>query len=408
MSTVAFHTFGCKVNQYETEELREQLKLGGYRIVPMDALADVTIVNSCTVTAEADSNCRQLVRKLLRQKGDSRVVVTGCYAERAADELRCLSPRVEVFGNHEKPLIAVALGVPTACVEEAARQGVTSLADHTRAYIKIQDGCDAKCTYCIIPSVRPHLISRPCALILKEAQNLLSRGIREIVLTGVRLGRYQAEKVTFTQLLTSLLDLPGDFRIRLSSIEVTEIPDEVIELAARHPKLCPFFHIPLQSGDDAVLKRMGRWYSAQEYRDRVRTIKAQVPDVALSADVIVGFAGEGGDEFRNTVNLLEEEGFSRVHAFRYSIRPGTPAERLSNHVDPRLKSERTRALVRLDQTLRARYASRFAGQKVRVLVESGGSGYTERYVRVQVPAGAVRGEFIDCIYRPERVEHIYE
>src|SRR5258708_380025 len=190
--TVAFHTFGCKVNQYETEELREQLRLGGYSIVPMTIGADVNVINSCTVTADADSSCRQLVRKILREQPAARVVVTGCYAERAADELREVSPRVEVFGNHDKPMIAIALGVPTACVQEAARSGVTALSDRTRAYIKIQDGCDAKCTYCIIPSVRPNLICRPAELILKEAQNLLAKGFKEIVLTGVRLGRYES------------------------------------------------------------------------------------------------------------------------------------------------------------------------------------------------------------------------
>jgi threonylcarbamoyladenosine tRNA methylthiotransferase MtaB len=413
--TIAFHTFGCKVNQYETEELREQFKLGGYKVVPMDSTADVNVINSCTVTADADSTCRQLVRKLLRGKEESRVIVTGCYAERAAEELRAISPRVEVFGNHEKPMIAITLGVPTACVQEAAQSGVTALAERTRAYIKIQDGCDAKCTYCIIPSVRPHLICRSPELILEEAQNLLAKGFKEIVLTGVRLGRYEWTSKTsspagsgrgsidsppvaagtddFCTLLISILNLPGDFRIRLSSIEVTEIPDEVIKLAAHHPKLCPFFHIPLQSGDDEILKRMGRWYSANEYRDRIRFIKAQVPEVALSADVIVGFAGETENHFQNTVELLENEGFSRVHAFRYSIRPGTPAERLSNHIDPRIKGERTRAMVQVDKSLRRRYAERFLHKSVRVLVEADGSGYSERYVRVRVGEGTPEGQW---------------
>jgi threonylcarbamoyladenosine tRNA methylthiotransferase MtaB len=193
--TVAFHTFGCKVNQYETEELREQLKFGGFKVVPMDQAADVYILNSCTVTADADSSCRQMVRKILREQPTSRVVVTGCYAERAPDELRDMSDRVEVFGNREKPLIATTLGVPTACIEAAAKQGVTALADRTRAYIKVQDGCDAHCTYCIIPSVRPNLICREPELVLREAQNLITRGFREIVLTGVRLGRYEYKSV---------------------------------------------------------------------------------------------------------------------------------------------------------------------------------------------------------------------
>ncbi len=454
--SIAFHTFGCKVNQYETEELREQFRLGGYRVVPGSQPADIAIVNSCTVTSGADRSCRQLIRKLLRELKGSRVVVTGCYAERAAEELRQISPRVEVYGNHEKPMIAIALGVPTACVQEAARSGVTALADRTRAYIKIQDGCDAKCTYCIIPSVRPNLICRSPERIRAEASNLIDKGFREIVLTGVRLGRYQyggtddsissprrtpalqtpggpgrrtcgdpgsimmdsgfrrndvkflQQQWTFERLLKALLELPGDFRIRLSSLEVTEIPDELVMLAARHPKLCPFFHIPLQSGDDAVLKRMGRWYSSQDYRDRVRWIKSRIPEVALSADIIVGFAGEGETEFQRTLQLLEEEGLSRIHAFRYSVRPGTPAQRLSGHVDPRVKAQRTRTMVALDRTLRRRYAEMFVGRSVRLLVESDGTGYTERYVRARAPEGAREGEFIDCIYPPEGIDLIYD
>ncbi len=179
--TVAFHTFGCKVNQYETEELRTQMRLGGFAIVPMAAAASVYVINSCSITADADSSCRQLVRRVLRERPDARIVVTGCYAERAPEELRGLSPRVEVFGNREKPLIAIALGVPTACVQAAAETGVTALSDRTRAYLKIQDGCDAHCTYCIIPSVRPDLQCRPPPHVLKEAAALIARGFRELV-----------------------------------------------------------------------------------------------------------------------------------------------------------------------------------------------------------------------------------
>lgn len=392
--TIAFHTFGCKVNQYETEELRTQLKLGGFSVVPMEEAADVYVVNSCTVTADADSSCRQMVRKLLRERPDSRVVVTGCYAERASDELRDMSPKVEVFGNRDKSMIAIALGVPTACVEAAAQSGVTALGERHRAYIKIQDGCDAHCTYCIIPSVRPDLVCRPPQLILKEARGLLGHGYREIVLTGVRLGRYVfGEEWNFSHLVHALLALPGEFRIRLSSIEVTEIPDEVIALAAENPKLCPFFHIPLQSGDDEMLKRMGRWYSSEQYRARIHQIKQAIPDAALSADVIVGFAGEEDRHFANTVRLLQEEGFSRVHAFRYSVRPGTPAEKLSDHVDPRVKSERIRRMVQVDHELRKRYAGRFLNQPLRVLQEAHQGGYTERYVRVRASTALPEGTF---------------
>jgi threonylcarbamoyladenosine tRNA methylthiotransferase MtaB len=397
--TVAFHTFGCKVNQYETEELREQMKLGGFSIVPMGDSADVNVINSCSVTADADKSCRQLVRKLLREQPASRVVVTGCYAERDPQELKTISSRVEVFGNREKPLIAIALGVPTACVQEASKGGVVSLAERSRAYLKVQDGCDAHCTYCIIPSVRPDLICQPPAKLLHEAQQLLTRGYREIVLTGVRLGRYTWENSTggeswdLTRLVRELTELPGEFRIRLSSLEVTEIPDALLREVRNNPKVCAHFHIPLQSGDTEILKRMGRWYTAEDYRDQVRKIKALIPEVALSADVIVGFPGEGDQHFENSARLLEDEGFSRLHVFRYSVRPGTPAERLRGHVDPRVKSARARHLVQLDQELRNRYAACFLNRPLRVLVESDGVGYTERYVRVRSAVPGRDGEF---------------
>jgi threonylcarbamoyladenosine tRNA methylthiotransferase MtaB len=413
--TVAFHTFGCKVNQYETEELRGQLRLGGFRVVPMDTAADVYVLNSCSVTADADSSCRQMVRKLLREQPKSRVVVTGCYAERAPQELHDLSPNVEVFGNREKPLIAIALGVPTACVQEAARSGVVALAERTRVYLKVQDGCDAHCTYCIIPSVRPDLVCSEPGKILREAEQLLARGYKEIVLTGVRLGRYEwqephpcplpqgeggppqavgeAGRWDLARLVKALVELPGDFRVRLSSIEVTEISDSLIRLMRDNPKVCPHFHIPLQSGDNEILKRMGRWYTSDDYRSQVRKIKSQIPDAALSADVIVGFPGEGESQFENSARLLEEEGFSRLHVFRYSVRPGTPAERLPRQVDPRVKSARARTLVKLDGELRSRYARCFLDRPLRVLQESDGAGYTERYVRVRSASPAPEGSF---------------
>ena len=431
--TVAFHTLGCKVNQYEPEELRGQLQLGGFRVVPLHEEADVYVMNSCSVTADADSSCRQLARKILRERPASRIVVTGCYAERAPEELRDLSPRIEVFGNREKPIIALALGVPTACVETASKSGVAALAERARAYIKVQDGCDAHCTYCIIPSVRPELLCRAPEVILREARQLLDRGYREIVLTGVRLGRYHSsfpqvvsgnpavsnnasgspltacgddilkkarfvaapdiESWDLVRLVRALLELPGDFRIRLSSLEVTEIPESLISLMKENGKLCPHFHIPLQSGDDEILKRMGRWYTADRYCAQARRIKERIPDVALTADVIVGFPGEEEEHFRNSARLLEEEGFSRLHVFRYSTRPGTPAERLPGHVDPRIKSARMRTLLNLDQTLRGRYAGRFLHRPVRVLQESDGSGYTDRYVRVRSASPLPEGAF---------------
>ncbi|MFA5975909.1 MAG: tRNA (N(6)-L-threonylcarbamoyladenosine(37)-C(2))-methylthiotransferase MtaB [Elusimicrobiota bacterium] len=395
--TIAFHTFGCKVNQYETEELRSLLHSGDFQVVPEEQAADVYVINSCTVTEEADRSCRQLIRKLLREHPEARVLVTGCYAERSAVELRAVSPRVEVFGNREKPLVAVALGMPASCIENAARRDGVLLADRTRATIKIQDGCDGPCTYCIVPSVRPVMVCRPPTLVLDEARTYLARGFREIVLTGVRLGRYEwtGDDVPWdlATLIQRLTELPGDFRIRLSSIEVTEMSNALIALAASQPKLCPFFHIPLQSGDDRVLKRMGRWYTAGRYRSLIHEIRRRIPDVALSTDVIVGFPGEEQEHFENTKRFLMEEAFSRIHVFRYSVRPGTPAERLSDQVNPQTKSQRCRTLLQLDLHLRQRFANRFLNRPVRVLLESLSSGYTEHYVRVRSRDPIPEGEF---------------
>lgn len=401
--TVSLHTFGCKVNQYETEQIREQLALGEYRVVPWPGPADVYLLNSCTVTADADASCRQTVRKLLRDFPAARVVVTGCYAERAPEELRSISPRVEVFGNKEKPLIAVALGVPTACLQTAA-QRITAFGERSRAYLKVQDGCDAHCTYCIIPMVRPQLSSRPPDQVLEECRGLVARGFKELVLTGVRLGRYRADHPPepvegchsvdrvrqahhdspwdLVRLLEALFEISGAFRVRLSSIEVTEVTPRLIHLMASEPRLCPFFHIPLQSGDEQVLKRMGRFYTAQYYREVIQEIKRQIPEVALSADIIVGFPGEEEPHFLNTAQLVEEEGFSRLHVFRYSVRPGTPAARLKGRVPPPIQTGRSQRLLAIDRQLRERYARRFLNRAVEVLVESD-TGYSEHYVRVR-------------------------
>jgi threonylcarbamoyladenosine tRNA methylthiotransferase MtaB len=406
---IAFHTFGCKVNQYETLEL--QSRFASVSVVPFEENADIYLINSCTVTAGADSSCRQLVRKLLRERPNSQVVVTGCYAERAPEELRGISPKVKVFSNREKPEIVETLFKYGARNAEFGRRNIleeqpasalrtpdsarVATKERNRAYIKIQDGCDAHCTYCIVPSVRPLLSSKSPELVICEAENLIKRGFREIVLTGVRLGRYLSATWDLTRLVKALIELPGDFRIRLSSIEITEVEDSLITLMRNNPRLCPHLHVPLQSGDDEILKRMGRWYSAEEFRARLRRIRGTVPDIAITTDVIVGFPGEGESQFLNSRRLLEEEGFSRLHVFRFSARPGTPAEKLSGQIESRMISAFARSLNGLDLALRHRFAGKFIGRTIVLLQESGG-GYSQHYVRVRAP-GLAEGAFHEVV-----------
>ena len=390
MPSVFFHTFGCKVNQYESESLRERLAAAGYRVAEDFSRSDVCVINSCSVTAEADRKCRQFVRKVLRANADARVLVTGCYATRDPQAVRRISPRVEVFTNRQKGLIPAML---TGCSLSAADSPLlTAFSGHTRAFVKVQDGCDATCTYCIIPKVRPGMESRPIGEVRAEAEALLRRGYKEIVLTGIRLGSYGLSssggrvgrvRGNLAHLLRELVSLPGDFRIRLSSLEITEVTDELLELAAASEKICRHFHLPLQSGDDSVLRRMGRWYDSGLYSRTVERIRETLPDAGLTADVIVGFPGETDENFANTRGFIERR-LNGLHVFPFSVRPGTPAARLPGAVEPAKIQERVQALLELDGRLRRAFQERFAGSERRVLAESDG-GFTDNGIRVPLP-----------------------
>ncbi|OGR96959.1 MAG: tRNA (N(6)-L-threonylcarbamoyladenosine(37)-C(2))-methylthiotransferase MtaB [Elusimicrobia bacterium RIFCSPLOWO2_01_FULL_64_13] len=399
MPSVFFHTFGCKVNQYETESIRERLGRAGFS--PTDRLADsdVCVVNSCSVTEEADRKCRKFLRKVLRENSGTRVLVTGCYATRDPEKLRALSERVEVVSNPDKDLIP---GMVTGCSLSAdAVPLLTVFSGHSRAFIKVQDGCDAPCTYCVIPKLRGGLRSRPMAEILEEVGTFVREGTKEIVLTGIRLGSYGLEssggrvgkvRGNLTGLLERLAAVPGDFRIRLSSLEITEATDELLDLARGSEKICPHFHLPLQSGDDAVLRRMGRWYDSRFFSERIARVREVLPHAGLTTDVIVGFPGETEAQFENTFRFLEAH-FNGMHVFPYSSRAGTPSARLPGHCDPRIIRRRVDSLLGLDKRLRAAFQSAHAGSVRMVLVENGG-GFTDNGIRVAVPrsAGARPGD----------------
>lgn len=397
MSKVFFHTFGCKANQYDTELLRTQIESGGGVSVINPAEADLCVVNSCSVTAVADKECRQFVRRLLRENEHARVIVTGCYPSHAPEELRKISPRVEVYSNAEKKNLPACLGFEVA----PETFGLRRFSTRVRAFVKIQDGCRAPCKYCIIPQTRPQHWNKPLDHVLKEVAALAAEGHGEIVFTGIRLGLYhtlsaEGERVDLAGLLRRLARLPGDFRLRLSSLEVTEVPDDAIELAMVSDKICRHFHIPLQSADDGVLKAMGRWYNFSQYEERVNFIQSRLPDAAVTADVMVGFPTETEEAFRNTCGRIERMGLAGLHVFRFSARPGTAAALLPP-LPPEVVKDRATRLIELGGNLERRFRARFTGTRRLAVAEPSGEGWTDNYIRVPLPAAARPGALVPVL-----------
>jgi threonylcarbamoyladenosine tRNA methylthiotransferase MtaB len=374
-ATLKTVTLGCKVNQYETEYVREGLLGIGYRDAIEDEAADLCIVNTCTVTNEGDSKSRQVIRRLARENPRSRIVVMGCYATRAPDEIAALPGVAEVVTDkRELPDLLGRFGVvdiPT---------GISRFGNRHRAYVKVQDGCLLRCSYCIIPSVRPKLYSRPMEHILDEVRRLLDNGYRELVLTGIHLGHYgvdwnwnrpKQEWTRLANLLSAIVRIEGDFRVRLSSIEATEVTSELIQVLRDHPdKVCPHLHVCLQSGSDRVLRRMRRRWGTRQFVDCCRKVAEQLEDPAFTTDVIVGFPGETEEDFEGTCRVVREVGFSKVHIFPFSPRRGTPAAEMPDQVSGNIKYDRTNRLAELESTLREEYARRLIGRPLRVLVES--------------------------------------
>ncbi len=407
LATLRTVTLGCKVNQYETEYVRQGLTGIGYRDAAESEAADLCVVNTCTVTSEGDSKSRQTIRQLYRRNPGTRIVVMGCYATRAPDEVAALPAVAEVVTDkRELPDLLGRFGVvdiPT---------GISRFAGRCRAYVKVQDGCLLRCSFCIIPQVRPHVASRPPAHVLDEIRRLVAAGYREIVLTGIHLGHYGVEwsrgraKPDWTRLshlLTQIMALDGDFRIRLSSIEATEVTRELVAVMADHPqRICPHLHISMQSGSDPVLRRMKRRWGSRRYVDRCRLVQQALDMPAITTDIIVGFPGESEDDFLATCQVAEEVGFSKIHIFPFSARRGTPAAEMADQVHPAEKSDRAARLAALESLLRARYFGQLIGRSLRVLVESRHprrpgwlAGTACRYAPVLVPAGnPMAGNFV--------------
>ncbi|MEW5762108.1 MAG: tRNA (N(6)-L-threonylcarbamoyladenosine(37)-C(2))-methylthiotransferase MtaB [Bacillota bacterium] len=422
--TVAFYTLGCKVNQYESDAMAGLFLRRGYRVVPFNSRADVYVVNTCTVTGTAAQKSRQAIRRALRANPGAVVAVTGCYAQVAPQEVAAIPGVRVVLGTrgHGKIVDLVeraAAGEPqvvaVADVEEIGafeELPVVAAGSRTRALLKVQEGCREFCTYCIVPYARGPLRSRAPEKVLAEARALVAAGHRELVLTGTHLGLYGADLPggpDLAGLVARLLDLPGLLRLRLSSIEPLEITPGLLELMAGSPVLCPYLHIPLQSGDDRILARMGRRYTAAGYAAVVERVRRAVPEAGIYADVMVGFPGEDEEAFAKSRAFVASLELAGLHVFQYSPRPGTPAAGFREQVPPPVRRRRAEAMLALDRALRQRFAGLFLGREVAVLVEEtvrGGlcSGYTPQYVRTVFRNAAARvGEVVAVL--AERVEN---
>lgn len=398
---VSFHTLGCKLNFSESSTLARQFERGGYRRVEPSEATDVAVINSCSVTEHADKKCRNIIRKIHRRNPNAIIAVTGCYAQLKPDEIAAIDGVDIVLSNNHKGDLyqrVVELQergkteVYSCSVDELTRFfAAYSSADRTRSFLKVQDGCDYKCAYCTIHYARGASRNIPIAEIVAEAEEIAAAGQREIVITGVNtgdFGRTTGEK--FIDLLKALDRVKGIDRYRISSIEPNLITDEIIEFCAASPRFQPHFHIPLQSGSTRILGLMRRRYTAERYRDRIAKIRSLMPDAFIGIDVIVGFPGEGEEEFMETYRLLEQVEASFIHIFPFSERPGTPAVTMPNKVQSSISTARVARLEELCNRLHNAFATKFLGTEREVLFESTDRnglmyGYTDNYLRVAAP-----------------------
>lgn len=410
--TAAFVTFGCKVNQYDTQAMAEALREVGYEIRPVSSGADLYVVNTCTVTRAADAKARKAIRALHRLTPESHIFVTGCYAQAAKSELLGIDGVTKVFGNREKSelkemirearvtqtLSREFVGDPDAQVDLGEfGLSIATFDDQTRAMVKVQDGCSAFCTFCIIPYVRGRMRSRDLPDIVAEVERLAERGFREVVITGVQLGSYGRDlrrRWDLADVLGALHEIDDIARIRLSSIEPMDVPSNLIRAVADMPKVARHFHIPLQSGSTTVLDRMRRKYTREEFLDLVGALYEAMPDVGLTTDVMVGFPGETDAEFEDTVRVVEKSAFHRLHVFRYSAREGTPAASYPDQVPQHVVTERSKVARGVGKRLERQYQEASVGGVAEVMVEDTRegpraelAGYTGSYLRALTDAG---------------------
>lgn len=411
---VKFYTLGCKVNQYESQAIGEQLKKRGFEIIDGKEKADVVIVNSCTVTAAADQKTRQAVRRFKRQNPHGIVVLTGCMPQAYPDKAKELLEADIVLGNKnnkELPDILesfIKYGSRRFEVREHlkgdsfAGDTITAFEERTRAYVKIQDGCNRFCSYCVIPYSRGRVRSKPLCELKTELEHLSANGYKEVVLVGINLSSYGSDiDSTFPEAVKVANDTEGILRVRLGSLEPDHLTDEVIEELSKCEKLCPQFHISLQSGCDSTLKRMNRHYDTADYRRLCKKLRECFNDCTLTTDIMVGFAGESDEDFKTSLSFMEEIGFEKVHVFPYSIRKGTRAEKLDGHLDKKVKEERCKIMIEKAEEIRRNFFKAQVGKTYGIIVETQTddgycTGHTANYipVKVKLPNG-LNGSLVD-------------
>jgi threonylcarbamoyladenosine tRNA methylthiotransferase MtaB len=365
MEKIAFYTLGCRANQHQTFCLECQMTNNKCQIVNFSERADIYVINTCTVTHDADRKSRQAIRRAIRQNPKAKIIVTGCYAKLEGKELKkhfpsiklLLEPRISFSGSNVKPRV--------------------------RANLMIQDGCEHFCSYCIVPYARGKIKSKPLDQIMDEVKQLVEAGTREIVLTGINLGTYNAVDGNLSSVVNRLSSIKYLSRIRLSSLEPMYINRELIDAIAHTPKVCRHLHIPLQSGDNKILLSMNRNYSRDDYLNLIHYIRSKIPDCGITTDVIVAFPGEGEKEFQNTVDLIHQIKFSRTHIFTFSKRKGTPAAEFPNQVDEKTKKHRSKILHDLRVKYMIEFAEQYLNKEVEILVEQKGEGLTGNYIRIK-------------------------
>ncbi|MEG2893348.1 MAG: tRNA (N(6)-L-threonylcarbamoyladenosine(37)-C(2))-methylthiotransferase MtaB [Clostridium sp.] len=415
MKKVALYTLGCRVNQYETESITESFTKKGYEVVDFEDYADVYVINTCTVTNIGDKKSRKMLRKAKKTNEDSVVVAAGCYAQVSPEELSSIEEVDIVVGTSDKSKIVdfVEEFLQTKekknyvnnimSVRDFEEMDIDEYQDKTRAFLKIQDGCDRYCSYCLIPYARGPVRSRPLENIVEQVRSLVANGFKEIILSGIHISSYGKDLKThnLVDVVETLSKTIGLERIRIGSIEPMFFSEGVLERLKKVKSFCPHFHLSLQSGCDETLKRMNRRYTTKEYKDVVDKIRDTFEDASITTDIIAGFPGETHEEFNETYKFLSDIKLSKMHIFKYSERKGTKAEMLDGKINPQVKEERSKALIELDLKNERQYMEKYLGRTMDVLFEEAHdgvyTGYTVNYLKVIVTSNTkIRGRILKC------------
>lgn len=424
---VAFHTLGCKVNHHDSDVMKGLFKESGYQIVDFSDEADVYVVNTCTVTHLSDRKSRQMIRRAASQNPNAVIAVCGCYVQASPEEVKAIEEVDLILGTNERNKIVEAVeafikdGKKASYLPNEVAFSVfepiseTRVIEMTRAYLKVQEGCEQFCTYCIIPYARGPLRSRPVVDVVEAVRGLEKQGYNEVILTGIHLGAYglgkNDEPQNLTELCRILLNQTKMKRIRLSSIEPTEVTDELLDLIKANDRMARHLHIPLQSGSDWVLEKMNRPYQKADYRAVVERIRDKLPNIAITTDLIVGFPGENETRFNESMEFCKEMAFSGMHIFKYSPRKGTPAADYGDRVTPEAKDTYSKAMHALAKEMAHRYQEAYLGQVLEVLIEEkaedGYTGHTSNYLRVYTKDEAKVGDFVKVMVTSSSEKGLY-